>query len=232
MSWQPVEASTVFLRGLLCHRKNPDIIKVCVIPSQTTMPYRQIHCQVKYATSFQEGRKEAGTMPTGRGNVWRRIFYKYHQAFCRLQVFHATPTLSLSISLPASVFVLPTARGIWSCHSDNALRPTRKQTAQKAFGLLMTDAKMFYFFLFGGDKQKEQCTQGGDESWSKSFCAVSQRLYSLWSDWQLQSSFSLTNPKMYQTAEQNAVRVVFKMTRWLLLVWRGFNIQGSFTLQL
>lgn len=63
-----------------------------------------------------------------------------------------TPTLSLSISLPSSVFLLLSARGIWSCHSDNVRQPTRKQTEQKAFRLLMTDAKMFYFFLFGGDK--------------------------------------------------------------------------------
>lgn len=53
------------------------------------------------------------------------------------------PTSSTSLSY--LLYSLLSARGIWSCHSENVLRPTRKQTEDK--GLVMTDAKRFYVFL-------------------------------------------------------------------------------------
>lgn len=80
------------------------------------------------------------------------IFYKCQISHPVQSDFHVgvppTQSHSASPSPPSSLAPL-------SCHSDDVLRPTRKADGAEGFRLLMTVAKMFYFFfLFGGDKSK------------------------------------------------------------------------------
>lgn len=80
------------------------------------------------------------------------IFYKCQISHPVQSDFHVgvppTQSHSASPSPPSSLAPLSSGGGgIRSCHSDDVLRPTRKADGAEGFRLLMTVAKMFYFFF-------------------------------------------------------------------------------------
>lgn len=167
VSWKPVEASKVWLRahstaGKSWHHYSPcnsisynraDILSYSLSWNE---PW-----QVECGTRFQQWCREAGNKRVHCGGDWPweiYILWMPNQPSCRFLYWCSSHPTSVPITLSYLLYSLLSARGIWSCHSDNVLRPTRKQTEHKAFVYWWQMPRFCLTFSL----------------WTTSFCAVTQ----------------------------------------------------------
>ena len=124
-----------------------------------------------------------------------------------------TPTLSHSISLPS----LPLLGSLSSGDLELSLRrraaSDKKADRARGFRLLMTVAKMFYFFSLEVTNRKRNVHEAAMNHAPLASVQSLSCLHSPGWDWQPQFSFSKRESKnVSNVAEQNAGKAIFKMT--------------------
>lgn len=134
------------------------------------------------------------------------------------------PSNSVTLTLSYRLYSLLSARGIWSCHSDNVLRPTRKQTEQKYFVYWWQMPRCLTFFLLEVTNQKSNVHKAAMNHVLLASVQSINCTHTLWRDWQLQYSYIHVS----NIAEETAGIAIFKMNGSLLHLESFYSLKGEF----